>query len=140
MLHCVGCVVSKDMLSGFSHPEEDYKMYPGPVLADPKLATLILDDAVGVILIDGLMFSAREYASVKLLPGEYELKWGAWFVVSVLVDSSGYGEANIATTARLNAGRTYIAKFDRTTGPGYKTFLWLEDFNSGEVVAGENKP
>ena len=137
---CVGCVVSKDMASAFSHPEEEYKLYPGPVLADSQLVTLILDDSVGVVLIDGLMFSAREYTSAKLLPGEYHLNWGVRFGVSVLVDSSGYGEANIATTARLSAGRTYIAKFERTAGPGYKAYLWLEDSGSGEVVAGESKP
>jgi hypothetical protein len=140
MLTCSGCVVSKDMASIFSHPEEEYKLYPGPVIADSQLATLILDSPVRVILIDGLVFSAHEYASAKLLPGEYHLNWSVHFGVSVLVDSSGFGEADTATIAQLNAGRTYIAKFERTYGPGYQTYLWLEDFDSGEVVAGERKP
>jgi hypothetical protein len=140
MVICVGCVVSKDMATVFTRSDQDYKLYPGPVLDDSQLATLLLGDGVGVILIDGLMFSAREYASAKLLPGNYHLNWGVHFGVSVLVDSSGQGEANIATAAQFNAGRTYIAKFERTHGPGYQTYLWLEDLDSGEVVAGVSKP
>jgi hypothetical protein len=36
----------------------------------------------------------------------------------------------------LVAGHTYIIQADRTTGYGYRMYLWIEDAETGEVVAG----
>jgi hypothetical protein len=125
---------------GMVQSEEAYKFYPGPVQPDSQLATLVLDPAVPEIHINGFRVNSDDYGSIELLPDIYRLSWGSSYLVSVMVDSSGQGEAHIDTTAQLQAGCTYFVKFDRTTGHGYKIYLWIEEEQSGAVIAGERKP
>ena len=40
----------------------------------------------------------------------------------------------------MKAGHAYVLKADRAAGHGYRTYLWIEDTDSGEVIAGTKKP
>lgn len=126
-----GCATTNDYV---------YKLYPGPVLDDSELATIRLDDGVYQMKIDGLTFHWADYATAKVKPGQHEIDFTAMFGVSVLVNSSGWDAAGTSGIVDLEAGRTYSARSDRTTGYGYQMFVWIEDVDTGEVVAGSRKP
>lgn len=117
-----------------------YKLYPGPELPDSDVATLKFGNLVYVVEIDGLRVSAADYGAVKLLPGVHSIQWEATFVVSVMVNASGFDRAEVDNVALLSAGHKYILEADRTTGHGYRMYLWIEDAETGEVVAGVRKP
>jgi len=116
-----------------------YKLYAGPERADTEIVTLHLAHASEVI-IDGMKVDRSDYDSVTLLPGRHLIRWKTWFGVSVLIEPSGFATRQSGHTLDLKAGHTYILKADRTTGPGYRTYLWVEDVQSGQVIAGEKKP
>lgn len=124
------CASTKDIV---------YKLYPGPERPDTELVTLYLGDATEVV-IDGMKVSQSDYGTVKLLPGPHEIQWKSWFGVSVLIEPSGYAIRESEDTVEFKAGQAYILKADRTTGYGYRTFLWIEDVGSGKVIAGTKKP
>ena len=117
-----------------------YKLYPGPVLDDSELATIRLDDGVYQMKIDGMTFHRGDYTTAKVKPGEHEIDFTAMFGVSVLVNSNGWDAAGTSEIVNLEAGRTYSAQSDRTTGHGYQMFVWIEDVDTGEVVAGSRMP
>ncbi len=90
--------------------------------------------------IDGFKVERADYQQVLLLPGKHEIRWGKWFAISVMVDPSMLREGEGEVVADLLAGHTYELHADRTTGHGYKMFFWIEDAESGEVIAGTRKP
>ena len=109
-------------------------------MPDSDVATLKFGNGVYVVEIDGLRVSATDYGEVKLLSGVHTIRWEATFMVSVMVNSSGFDRAEIDNVAILSAGHTYTLEADRTTGHGYRMYLWIEDAKTGEVVAGVRKP
>ena len=117
-----------------------YKLYPGQELPDSDVATLKFGNGVYIVEIDDLRVSAADYGAVKLLPGVHTIRWEATFMVSVMVNASGFDRAELENGALLSAGHTYILEADRTTGHGYRMYLWIEDAKTGEVVAGVRKP
>jgi hypothetical protein len=125
-----GCASTDDVV---------YKLYAGPQRPDTEIATLHLGHASEVI-IDGMKVNRSDYDSVTLLPGRHLIRWKTWFGVSVLIEPSGFATRQAGQVLDLKAGHTYILKSDRTTGPGYRTYLWVEDAQSGEVIAGKKKP
>jgi len=125
-----GCATTNDYV---------YKLYPGPELDDSELAIVRLD-GVYQMKIDGMSFHWGDYATAKVLPGEHEIDFTAMFGVSVLVNSSGWDAAGTTAVTTLEAGHTYSAQSDRTTGYGYQMFVWLEDVDTGDIVAGSRKP
>ena len=56
-----------------------------------------------------------------------------------MVNASGFDSAETDKMATLAVGHTYSIEADRTTGHGYRMFLWIEDGETGEVVAGVKK-
>ena len=118
----------------------DYKLYSGPVRPDSELATVGFGDGVYSLQIDGLLVNSADYGRVQLLPGSHRIKFGAWFLVSVLVNPSGYDSAETSNDVEFEAGRSYRVQSGRTTGHGYEMYLWIEDMDSGEVVAGVKQP
>jgi len=116
-----------------------YKLYPGPERPATEIVTLQLGNASEVI-IDGMKVDRSDYDNVTLLPGPHEIRWSTWFGVSVLVDPSGFATRKSDQVVELKAGHTYILKADRTHGQGYRAYLWIEDADSGKVIAGTKKP
>ena len=116
-----------------------YKLYPGAERPDTEIVTLRLGSASEVI-IDGRKVDRSDYGTVTLLPGPHKIRWDTWFGVSVLVEPSGFATRTAGHGVELKAGHAYVLKADRTTGHGYRTYLWIEDADSGEVIAGTKKP
>ncbi len=129
---CVACTST-----GAGHT---YKLYPGPSRPAEELATLRFGDGVHSLRVDGLNVERSDYESIDLLPGEHEIAWGSQFLVSVLVNPTGRDEASARVTAELLADHTYTVHGDRTTGPGYQMYLWIEDTATGEVIGGRKMP
>jgi hypothetical protein len=125
---------------GAHHSQYVYKLYPGPELTDSDVATLKFGKGVYVVEIDGLKVSSADYGTIKLVPGKHSIRWEAMFLVSVMVNSSGFDSAEADKKVNLSAGHTYTIEADRTTGPGYRMYLWIENTDTGEVVAGAKKP
>ena len=121
---------------GSTRSQHVYKLYPGPELPDSDVATMIFGDGVFAVEIDGLKVSSSDYGTIKLSPGEHSIRWGATFLVSVMVNSSGFDHAETENVTDLVAGHTYIIQSDRTTGHSYRMYLWIEDAETGEAVAG----
>ncbi len=119
---------------------EIYIGYPGPIRPDEEVATLLLKEADWVMIDrDGIHLS-KFYAQIKLLPGEHHLEWSETFVVSVLVNPEMEDSAVWGETVTLEANHTYLVRGNRSTGPGYQMFLWIEDAGTGEIIAGRKKP
>ena len=38
--------------------------------------------------------------------------------------------------AEFKAGHVYELHADRTTGPGFRVYMWIKDAATGEIVAG----
>jgi hypothetical protein len=108
--------------------------------ADEELATIEFGRRVYAVRIDGFEVSSADYGRVNLLPGNHQVSWDAEFGVSVLVNPSGWDTTEVDLTVNLLAGHAYTVNADRTTGPGYRMYLWMEDASSGEVIAGTKKP
>lgn len=123
-----------------SSSKEFYRGYSGAEQPDAYLALLDMGKA-DWIKIDGMHFvQGSKYRFVKLLPGKHNLEWSITFFVSVLVDSRGIVEFCANSTANLEAGHNYIIQSDRTFGPGYRVYIWIEDTSTGSVLVGEKKP
>ena len=117
---------------------EVFRGYSGPDLADDALATVELGGAEWVEIGD-IGFRRGEYGSVKLLPGSHRIEWGVTFAVSFLIDPRMYVPAERSATVMLEAGHSYRLGADRTTGPGYRIYFWIEEPATGEVVWGSKK-
>jgi hypothetical protein len=122
-----------------SLPDESYKLYPGPEKSVEELAVIRLGNAY-IVRIDNMSASRSDWAEVHVLPGHHTIAWESNFMVSVMVNSSGWDKRAISMSVDLEAGHIYELKSDRTTGYGYKMYQWLEDLTSGEVVSGKKIP
>ena len=116
-----------------------YKLYPGKVLAESEIVKIDMADAYYVI-IDDYKVARVDDQHVRLWPGEHVIRWGKEFMISVMVDSSKFREGEGPAVVNLIAGHTYELYADRTTGHGYSMFFWIQDAESGEVIAGTKKP
>jgi len=122
---------------------EVYRAYPGPDLPDAAVATVELKPGIfgkPWARIDGVDVDAEKFRSVKLLPGVHRIEWNRTFGVSYLVDPRMFAEYRHSATVTLEPGRTYRLQSDRTTGPGYRVYFWIEDAVTGNVVYGSKKP
>jgi hypothetical protein len=139
LLSVLGLALALTM-SGCAAPTRMYKLYPGPELPSEKLAILNLSDRVDQIRVDDITIRRGNYSSVALLPGTHKIEWEAEFLVSVMVNPSGWDKEEAAHIQDLLAGHSYTIHADRTTGPGYDIYLWLTDDATGHVIAGRPKP
>lgn len=117
-----------------------YKLYPGPTLPDAEISTLRFGDGVHALRLDGLSVHSGDYGAIQVLPGQHHLAYGATFAVSVMVNPNMVDSTDTSHTVDLVAGHHYAIQADRTTGHGYRMYLWIEDLQSGEVIAGEKMP
>lgn len=123
-----------------SYPStEIYKLYPGPVRSNDSIAVVHLGKERSVH-IDGMSINLRDWGSVHLPPGLHSITWQRMFMVSVLINASGWDKREIHLDINLEAGHVYILKSERTTGHGYRMYQWVEDLTSEKVVAGTRKP
>lgn len=80
----------------------------------------------------------KHYDEAKLTPAVHTLTLSRWFGVSVLLVPKGYIDAvSRPLTVELMPGRIYELHADRTTGPGFRIYFWIEDAETKELVAGE---
>ncbi len=127
-------------------PTAVYQGYLGTPRSPAELSVVHLGDADRVRIDDlrpgypDLHLWRGDFAAVQLLPGEYLIEWSHVFGVSVLIDPSGFAGYERRHTVALEAGHAYRLRADRTTGPGYRVFFWIEDEASGQVIAGQRKP
>lgn len=116
-----------------------YKLYPGPSRRANEIAIVRLGDAAA-LEVDGRPVSRADWSEVHVLPGTHRLRWQTEFGVSALIDPSMIATGGREAEVSLDAGRVYVLRAERTTGPGYQMFFWVEEVGSGRVVAGRAKP
>jgi hypothetical protein len=116
-----------------------YKLYPGPERPIFELAVVRLADA-GITEVDGREATHGDWTEVHVLPGTHTIRWEREFLVSVLVEGSGFATGGDSAELELEAGHVYALRADRTTGPGYRMYFWIVDETTREVVAGTPKP
>jgi hypothetical protein len=119
-------------------PREVYRGYSGTNLPEASLVTVELGNAVWAKFND-LHVDGANYSAVKLVPGTYRIEYSATFAVSFLVDPRMWVSKAVNAIVALEAGHTYRLRADRTTGPGYTMYFWIEDAQ-GNVVIGTKKP
>ena len=79
----------------------------------------------------------KYYDEAHLPPGSHDVSLTAWFSVSMYLVPKGYIEPVSSTfTVDLKADHVYELHADRTTGPGFRVYFWIEDATTGDVVAG----
>lgn len=116
-----------------------YRGYSGPELPDTSLATVELG-TVNWARIDEVRIDRAQFGFVKLLPGHHQIEWSKSFGVSVMVDARGIVERRAQSGLTLAAGHTFRLQADRTIGPGYRIYMWIEDLTAGTVLVGDKKP
>jgi hypothetical protein len=57
-----------------------------------------------------------------------------------MIEPGGFATGCNEALVTLAAGHIYTLKADRTTGPGYRMFFWIQDETSGESISGKPKP
>lgn len=114
-----------------------YKLYPGPQRSQSDLTRLTFGTNVRSFEVNGLRVNRNDYASVDLEPGQYTvssrngLNW--WPEVS-----SGRHVSGPVLTVNLRAGVEYLVDGAMTDWPSERAnFLWIEDHDSGVILAGE---
>jgi hypothetical protein len=123
-----------------STPKGTYRAYTGEELSDSSLALLDIGRTAS-IQIDGMYYiEGSEYSTVKLMPGSHRIEWTNLFGVSVMVDSRGIVAFDLKETIILQAGHLYKLRADRTYGHGYRVYMWIEDTNTGSLIAGNKMP
>jgi hypothetical protein len=120
-------------------PAYVYKLYPGPA-RDPLEISVVHLGTVQAARFDGLTAARSDWSEVHLLPGEHLIEWGTEFGVSVMIEPSGFATGGRKENVTLEPGHSYTLKADRTTGPGYRMFFWIEDDTTGQILAGVRKP
>ena len=128
-----GCGTSKEGVP--------FRAYQGPIQPPAQVATVV-NKSAWLKAIDRKDLPKHSnpkkyYNQAKLLPGRYVLSISRSFLVSVLVDTRGIVTYERAFTAELKPGHVYSLHADRTTGRGYRVYLWIEDDATKQVVAGE---
>ena len=118
-----------------------YHGYPGEVRPDTELAIVRGVSAV-LVKVDGKPLNPhpdpnKYYHEARLLPGQHTLTLYSYFMVSIFIVPKGSIEVTSSFSLDLEAGHVYELHGDRTTGAGFRVFMWIEDASTGEVIAGE---
>jgi len=123
-------------------PQYSYKMYLGPVRPASELCTLQLGDAGGA-RIDERVVHRHDWIEVQLLPGKHTIKWGTEFLVSVMIEPTGFMSRGCEATVVLEPGHVYTLRADRTTADirgSIRFYFWIYDETMRRLVAGKRKP
>jgi hypothetical protein len=105
--------------------------------------TAVLDwsgwNAGQVLAIDGNAPGKRTL--IELAPGKHEIRYGGRVGTSFLLNPRMKDDYEYPALIDMRAGHHYSVRHERTYGYGsYRDFFWIEDFTSGEVVAGSMPP
>jgi hypothetical protein len=137
-------ILTLAILSACSSSVSQVKLYEGPDLPDSQVATIV--DYSTTALSKGNRPSRpikvgqyKEFDRVagKVLPGEYEMEVGLWFLRRRLEPAK--------FRIKVEPGRTYLlhrlALYPPQTSCSFRTnkkrqYFWLEDSTTGEVVGG----
>jgi len=123
-----------------SLPTETFRGYSGTELPNTHLALLDMGQANGA-LIDGMYYvDGSNYRIVKMLPGPHRIDWTHTYNFSPMVNTQMLDDFRHIATVSLEPGHKYRLQADRTTGQGYRVYMWIEDSSTGAVVAGVKKP
>lgn len=133
-------VVLAGLVSSTAAESAVHIAYSGSERPEKEVASLGLGDADWVRINSGPRLEKKEYEEIKLLPGEYQIEWCEKFGVSALIDVSMSAAYVAREDVVLEAGHVYVLGADRTTGSGYRAFLWIEDEETHEIIAGFKKP
>ena len=127
-------------LLGCGPTPDRYKGYEGPTRQAAEVA-ILRGKSASIWGIDGMRFKhpdpQKYYSEAHLPPGNYYVTAYCWFGVSVLIVPRGYVEATRSFSLNMEAGHIYELHADRTTGPGFRLYFWVEDATTGFVVAGQ---
>jgi hypothetical protein len=139
LITCLAVLALTTACAATSTESHSYKLYPGPEQLAIELATMDISGIDGII-VDGLQVKSRDYDKVLVLPGAHRVIIEKGFGFSVMVEPAMHGSFETSLEFYVEAGRSYKVKSDRTHGHGYRIFFWIEDVDSGDVIAGEKKP
>lgn len=125
-----------DVLRGYDGPEQPSAALARVELGMAEWASL---SGPGRALPAPIEIGFRErnegrYGATEVVPGIHEITWGRDFAVSFLVDPRMHAAYETRVEVALEAGRTYRLQMDRTYGPGYRVFSWIEDPATGERI------
>ena len=129
------------LLSGCVVPTPDvYKGYPGQARQAAEIS-IVRGKSARLHEVDGESLKhpdpRKYYHEAHLLPGLHTVTLIREFSVSVLLVSKGWITASKSFLVIMEAGHVYELHADRTTGPGFRVYLWIEDATTGELVAGQ---
>jgi len=117
-----------------------YNSFLGLEYLEADVANLELVDVDWVRIDGGERIARKGHRQIEVSPGRHHIEWCRTFGVSFLVDPS-MSQAYVAReNLTLEAGHTYLVAADRSHGQGYRAYLWIEDADSKDVVAGFKKP
>lgn len=128
---CAGCA---------GRTPDVYYGYLGEARTDAEVA-IVRGVTAALHEIDGKQLKHSDpdkyYREARIPPGPHTVTLHRWFGVSVLVVPKGYVEAVSTFSINLEPGHVYELHGDRTTGPGFRVYLWIVDATTGKVVAGQ---
>ncbi len=131
---CAGCAgLTTDVYYG----------YLGEARSDAEVA-IVRSVTAALEEIDGKQLKHPDpdkyYSEARMPPGPHTVTLYREFGVSVLIVPKGYVEAVSTFPINLEPGHVYELHGDRTTGLGFRVYLWIVDATTGKVVAGQKKP
>ena len=141
----VGCLVGPtgygehNLGSSDRHIDYVYKLYPGNERKEDEIVILDISE-IASAKINNLQASRYDYQKVHVLPGLHKIDFSETFLFSVLIEPEMFKSVKKAFQVQLDAGHTYKLNADRTTGQDYEFFFWIEDAQTGKVIAGNKKP
>ncbi len=135
------CVVVAVTLVGCAVGTPDiYKGYPGQARQAAEIS-IVRGKSAGLHEVDGESLKhpdpSKYYHEAHLLPGAHTVTLIRDFSVSILLVPGGRITASKSFLVIMEAGHVYELHADRTTGPGFRVYLWIEDARTGELVAGQ---
>ena len=118
------------------YAKEPFRQLSLEGMPDSEMARLELDSAEWME-VDGGERSDDEgklYREFLVLPGQHRIRWGREFGVSFLVDPRMVAPHEHSAIAHLESGHVYTVHMERTYGPGYVVYAWLNDETAGRVL------
>ena len=126
-------------LTGCATPDQ-FIGYPGQARQAAEIS-IVRGKSAELHEVDGVRLEHPEpykyYGEAHLLPGHHRVTAYRRFGVSVLLVLKGYVEATRTFSLNMEAGHVYELHADRTTGPGFRLYFWVEDATTRSLVAGE---
>ncbi len=119
-----------------------YKGYSGEDRPDAEIA-IIRGVSAGLYEVEGERLWKKHpdpdkyYNEARMLPGAHTVTLIRQFSVSIWLVPGGRMTVSRSFLVIMEAGHVYELHADRTTGPGFRVYLWIADATTGELVAGQ---